>query len=328
MAAEELRTEPDEAPGDLIEEKKGVRFRITSRKLFLTYSSCDDLERDALVTGLKGAGVCKAAIGQERHADGKRHYHALIWLPQKDKTDITNPRIFDVGGHHPNIRRVRNDEHTFAYLAKGGDVFYFGDVDIAVQRGRINGFRKFSEDLAAFTRHVRLKSLAEPFPFLVPYQRAGTFSFQEPKKEDRQRCLFVFGTPNTGKTKWFTETMDGKRVYFPLDGDLAYDNYGGERLIIYDDRLPTLPELQAVLNYSANPKPCPGKQRYTGKELPGGQVRFVIVIYNQRKMWEAGCTTDEHCPCPGCTRTIYFDWDLHFDPTPLISNQPRIDFTH
>lgn len=323
MAAEAKDPVIPDSPGDLIEDGKG--FRITCRKLLLTYAQADNLSRDRLSDGLRQAGVAQAHIGHELHADGGTHYHCLIRLAAK-KPDIRSCRHFDIDGFHPNVRRVRNEDHAYAYASKDGDTFGFGDLDVAVSRGKIAGFKRFAEDLQAYTRHVRTRSLRSPFPFTVPHLKVGTASFPAPVASERQRCLYIFGPPNTGKTKWATDTFDGSKTYYPLDGELSYDNYSGEQLIVYDDKVPSLPELIQVLNYSAHPKPAPGRQRYAGKELPGGQVRFVIIIANRVRPWEAGCSTSRMCDCPGCTRCIYFDWEQHYDPAPLLQNALRIDF--
>lgn len=290
-------------------ESKGT-FRYTSAKVFLTYSQADGLTASDIITALQELGYYKGIVGTEHHIDGGLHYH-VIAFNAKAKTDIKNVRYWDVGGKHPNVRHVKSVDRCFAYLTKDGTFESWGNPDVLLAKGQITGFCNRKKDLEEFVRYVRSKTAKSPFPISLPYL-ADEFVIEEPSRVDRQRCLYIYGAPNTGKSKYFTDIADGTSTYYPVDGELAYDAYGGEILVVYDDKMPPLQHLIQLLNYSKSDRPCPGRQRYCVRTLRGQQARFVVIIMNRLIPWEIGCTNSFSCNCPGCTRTIYYNWDKHF----------------
>lgn len=296
--------EPDaDVPGLRAVDASGDgKFRFTSSKVFLTYSQADAIDRSTIITTLEALGYHKIYGGQEQHQDGGKHFHVLAWSSKK-KIDIKNPRYWDIGGVHPNVRNVRSTEAAIAYLSKDGDTFVHGNPDILTEGGKIKGFRSFKADFEEFKRHVRSKHQVSPFPLELPF-----FTLREPTKQQRQRCLYVWGPPDSGKTRYFTERLDGKSTYAAGFGELEFDTYGEELCVLYDDHLPLLSTLICLLNYSEVDKPCPGRQRYYQRFLRGRQARFVVIIMNRLVPWENGCTNSSQCNCPGCTRCIYYNW--------------------
>lgn len=304
-----------------VEPISDEKFRFTSSKVFLTYAQADGLERSRVEQALRDLGISKGYGGQELHEDGGRHFHVVAIFAKK-KVDIRNCRFFDIDGCHPNIRHVKSLESAYAYAGKNGDTFSWGEIDILTARGKIQGFRSLKADLEEFQRHCRQKTVQSPWPLDLP---DGTV-LQQPDAGERQRCLYVWGAPNTGKSYWFSERLDGKSVYSPAGTEeLAFDTYGGELLIVYDDSVPSLRALIQVLNFSSVDKPVPGRTRYYQRFLPGRQVRFVIVLANKRIPWEPFCSIGVNCDCAGCTRCIYYNWDKF--AVNLVAPSVRKDFS-
>lgn len=319
----------DKVLGESVQSDGKGTFRYQAKQVFLTYSQADGLLRSDLISALQELGYHKIFGGEEQHRDGGRHYHILAeYSGEKKRFETRNCRFWDVKEHHPNVRHVKNWDRCFAYCAKGGNIFTIGDVDPVLAGGSIKGFSGRKRDCEELIRHVKAKFIRSPFPIALPYEKQNEpfFSIAEPRYWHRQRCLYVFGKAGTGKSTYFEEKLAGRSHYVAGDGDLSFDTYSGELCVLYDDRLPTLLQLISVLNYSTERRPCPGRQRYVQRFFEANQARFVIIIYNRRVAWDMFCTCSAACTCPGCSRTIYFDWDKHYDFSMIKSLNKRIDF--
>lgn len=95
-------------------------FTFKGNHVLLTYAQSPDLvaeEVDSLIGRLGG----KCIIGRENHADGGIHFHCFVQFEHEFTT--TDARVFDVGGRHPNVRKMyRTPEKGYDYAIKDGDV--------------------------------------------------------------------------------------------------------------------------------------------------------------------------------------------------------------
>lgn len=101
-------------------------FRFDHKALFLTYSQCGELTRDDLFVLLSSFEPNFLVIGQELHADGGRHFHAVIGFTERFRS--RNARAFDWLGIHPNIRSVWSMPGAITYCKKDGDFVEWGNV--------------------------------------------------------------------------------------------------------------------------------------------------------------------------------------------------------
>lgn len=58
-------------------------------------------------------------IAREQHKDGNSHIHC--WLRLEKKINITNNRLFDLDGYHPNIQGVKSNQAVIKYVTKEND---------------------------------------------------------------------------------------------------------------------------------------------------------------------------------------------------------------
>jgi len=95
-------------------------FSFAGNHVLLTFAQSPDLdpeEVNALILRLGG----KCIIGRENHADGGIHFHCFVQFEHEFIT--TDKRAFDVGGRHPNVRKMyRTPEKGYDYAIKDGDV--------------------------------------------------------------------------------------------------------------------------------------------------------------------------------------------------------------
>jgi hypothetical protein len=127
-------------------DNKASKFRLTARKLFLTYSHTT-LEKEAVLTQLKtilGSDIIKNfIIAKEKHTD-ENNFHIHVYLELYKKIDIINCNKLDliestvtsvnpekekekeretekrVHGHYTTIN-VRYPVKLQEYVKKGGD---------------------------------------------------------------------------------------------------------------------------------------------------------------------------------------------------------------
>lgn len=108
------------------------------RRLLLTYSQCGTLDPFAVSDHFSSLGA-ECIVGRERHADEGIHLHVFVDFGRQFSSRKTD--IFDVGGYHPNIERVRHTPWTaYDYAIKDGDVCA-GGLE-RPERPRRDGFGK------------------------------------------------------------------------------------------------------------------------------------------------------------------------------------------
>jgi Geminivirus Rep catalytic domain len=95
-------------------------FFFTGEHVLLTYSQSSDIDPEEINSVVRRHGG-ECIIGRENHADGGIHFHCFVQFEREFIT--TNARVFDVGGRHPNFRRMyRTPEKGYDYAIKDGDV--------------------------------------------------------------------------------------------------------------------------------------------------------------------------------------------------------------
>lgn len=251
-------------------------FRMNAVKCFLTYSQCGDLTWKQVMERLNEIGpVEQYCISYEDHSNGGRHIHCFVkWFK---KVNVTSARRFDIEGHHPNVRRVKDVMGCVEYVIKYGN-YESEKLDLYLNS---KGFCRKKMDHEAWVQYKHEKLLKLPvYPIPLP-QRLGEIT--QPKACNKQRHWWIVGPPNCGKTKWVNETFKGTTVYMrPAGVNYPYEGYMNQELVIYDDvnMWDLLEELKAVTNTWDVPTHVYGPTRYKKQYWPLGQSRTVIVLSN------------------------------------------------
>lgn len=110
-----------EAMLNSLPQLKNKKFRLNRKTFGLTYScpkklSANPLDFDYIKESILKIGKCKYVIAEEKHEDGKLHYH--VWVEFHKKIDSKNERFFDLKNVHPKIERLKDEEHWCDYIRK------------------------------------------------------------------------------------------------------------------------------------------------------------------------------------------------------------------
>lgn len=90
------------------------------RYALLTYAQSGDLDPFAIVERLSELGG-ECIVGREAHRDGGTHLHAFVDFGTKFRS--RDPKVFDVGGRHPNVSPSKGRPgEGYDYAIKDGDV--------------------------------------------------------------------------------------------------------------------------------------------------------------------------------------------------------------
>lgn len=153
-----------------------VQWSISPTSLaFLTYSQVDHDVNDficELQSSFDMLGASRHLVAHEFHADGGNHYHCLVqWSAGFNTRD---PRVFDVGGFHPNYQQVRagsGQSRVRDYCLKDGAYFgdTFDDVGQPAKRSRM-------ADWASIVRAGTLGEFWTLVEQLAPYEYANNYS--------------------------------------------------------------------------------------------------------------------------------------------------------
>lgn len=312
-----VNEEEIDVENELKDEKK---FRCQAKQIFLTYAQCGDWVpkldlREIAESAILGNLKAKAwIICRERHNDGGWHIHFLFKLASKP--DIRNPRFFDLpeflGGIHPNWKIAKKASGDWwmskaEYCMKDGD-FVEENIELFPNS---KGFTRKMADHKSWVEYRRQRSLlSEPkWPMLMPdgsmWNEGATGSWVFPPSSPslgppegvsfppKRVNWVIIGPPNVGKTTWVENTFANVKVFKPSEGELAFDDYAGERFIIYDDIIPPMEALLNICNVYRTRTPCWGKQRYCKKYWPINQIRVVIILANPKRWARAKLEAEE-----------------------------------
>lgn len=240
-----------------VEEKKEPRFRYRGVRVFLTYPRCDltvQELRDGLSTTLAGLDAPLAIIGylaaRERHQDGTPHLHALLHFERR--LDTSDVRLFDVKGHHPNVKPARAYKNIIKYIKKGGD--WVGDGTLAAtpsiielaEQGRVNEaiqeFKSRYEQRFILQRNTVISNLHQ---ICIDNQRNAPPAydleeFKLPSSVEAWRhnsanslTLVLWGPGGTGKTSLARALLPDAFVTNSIEQLVSYSAWEGG--VIIDD---------------------------------------------------------------------------------------------
>lgn len=213
--------------------------------------------------------IDKYCIGEEEHADGGRHIHAVLVF--RLKVDKRDPRLFDINcgcpgcdDWHPNIRAINrgkaNFDRTLEYVSKE-DPAPLTNIEPRLTWGEIIEQSMCEEEyLSLVKKHyprdfaLSLTRLKESAGYLFP--RAGSNTILEntyqfplndlppawatitellPSWTPETKSLVLVGPPGCGKTSW-AKTFAKKPAFFcrHLDSLRLFDPTV-HKSIIFDD---------------------------------------------------------------------------------------------
>lgn len=189
-------------------------FRINAKNIFLTYSRCESIGGDTLLSLLESREPTAYFIrtAEESHADGTPHLHAL--LRYDTKRDIRNERHFDFFEQHPKIEPCRNAGKTLNYLTKEGSYFDFCEEGREIEEEGVPDPEDF-ENKAQYLRSCLTENI--PYGYADQFWKlservdkhvydsgAGTIQndrlqFARPADDG---ATLVLGPSGIGKTTW------------------------------------------------------------------------------------------------------------------------------
>jgi len=267
-------------------------FRLSTRRVFLTYSACA-LEPQALLDAIqeKLNGIVQDCFAkQEKHRDGSLHCHMFLRFTKK--LESTNQHVFDVGhesegdlepaSFHPNIKRcskgIAGLIGAYEYLCKDGipPQVLCGNIDLYPSS---KGFTNKYRDRNDWLNYRRANSQRHPgYPLRGPEGEIIPNPGIQPII--KKRHYWVYGPPDCGKSTWLRNEIIRYRCYRVGSNDCPYDNYQDQQLIVYDDVKPVPEHLLSICEFEEQSRPVPGRTRYLQRYVPGGLATLVIVCSN------------------------------------------------
>nr|WAE42569.1 MAG: replication associated protein [Cressdnaviricota sp.] len=251
------------------EPEKKTKFRINSKKLFITYPQCGDLTKETVLKKIREFGhVVQYVVAREEHQEDGWHVHAAF--EYSHKINWTDPRKLDIDGHHCNIQSMKSWNQAKPYCMKDGD-FITGNVFDDSSPEKFVG-RKADYD--AWTNHHHKKARGDlVYPIVLPDGDAWT-------PQGKKRHLWIIGPPDWGKSTWAFNTFDEKKVFIRSECPYPFEGYLGESVILYDDVWPKAEEWLSVSNIHFNDMHVYGPTRYKGTFWPNKIDLTMIVLSN------------------------------------------------
>lgn len=130
--------------------KRERSFRLSNKKLFLTYPKID-LSLDSIWVSLNALladyGIEEYLMCREKHKDGSNHVHCYFKLSKQFNTRV--PSSLDVGGKHGRYEGVRNRNKVIEYILKDADIHdkeqLIGSPSLLSQLNQAGGLEKWDK---------------------------------------------------------------------------------------------------------------------------------------------------------------------------------------
>lgn len=250
---------------------KEANFCFHAIRVFLTYPKCD-LEKEVLLEQAQTKHKALSyTIGREKHQDGTWHLHAVIVF--EEKLHSHDNRIFDLEGHHPNIKKIATNralKNFQTYARKDGN-FITNEHMVLGKREQL-----FTDVLKEGLTPMFVRNHPEIMSLNYHSIRCW-INFANPREVvlkdlPKQRHIWLYGPRNTGKTTWL-------RMYqrlFESVGIAAYNDDWG--LIPYNCDLIIADEYKGQLTVQRLNAICDGGTHLNtkGGSIIIGQPKVVI----------------------------------------------------
>lgn len=230
-------------------------FRLSAKRVFLTYPQLGDITHDELHTFLGTHGDVYS--GWESHQDGGTHLHAIV--TSFTKFNIRSDRYFDYRGKHPNFQPIRDLRATSNYVGKGGVTK--GEPPGIPNESRAAKLTTLLNESTNYEDFIRGYETIDPHGYINNYDRIRSFGTQRyqsgslightrerqefkttPEIEqwvrenlfpqpERPKCLVLIGRTRLGKTEWARSL--GTHHYYP--NTITMDRTKGATYAVIDD---------------------------------------------------------------------------------------------
>lgn len=246
------------------------RFRLRSKKLFLTYPQCTVDPSEALRQLSARVSATGHVIAREKHADG--HFHLHVYLEAEETMVVNSAEELDLTAdgttYHGNYQAVRSSSAVKKYVTKDGEFITNLDLtpssispwkrarDAAASDGISAAIAILEEDSKASRdlcingdRIIKNLASLSSKKLKITYD-LSTFGWTEPW-DGKTHTLVIYGGTNLGKTSLakallpdalLTRHLDKLRDYSPgrytgiiLD-DMSFKHLHREAQIALVDR--------------------------------------------------------------------------------------------
>lgn len=219
-------------------------FRIKNMKFLITYPHGGYTDENKLLdkffTIRDQRDINYAIACVEHHEDGSIHNH--IYVEFKFVVESRNPRIFDLEGHHPNIRKiVKTPWVTVDYCKKEGTWVEFHPENAPRRRFETmtttekNKFLRENDPINLFEQD---QISAEQCARILKARSIIELYRPTETKREKPVVLWFYGPTGSGKTRTAVEIAreSGLRYWVSSDSDLKwFDGYTGQEYAIIDE---------------------------------------------------------------------------------------------
>jgi len=274
------------------------RFRLRSKKLFLTYPRCPLTMEEALTQLSAVVSATGHVVAEEDHADGGKHLHVYLEAETPmavDSASALDLKSGDGSTYHGNYQSVRSRSAVLKYVTKDGKFVTNLDVSPAAS----NPWKRAREIASSEGLAAALSSLEEEpktardlcmngdriAKNLASMSRKklriehdlSTFGWTEPW-DGRTHTLLIYGATNLGKTALAKALLPDGLLIRHLDKlrDYSSGQYTG---IIFDDMAFGHLHREAQIAILDRGEDTQVHVRYAVAEIPAGTP--VIVTTNR-----------------------------------------------
>lgn len=211
---------------------------------FLTYPRFD-AAHDTVVDALRAVGpIVWARVAVEQHSDGGKHIHVCVRFGARVRGGC---RIFDIGGHHPNIQSPRRIRDVLKYICKDSNFIDFGEVpgnrcDVydKLKEAASGGDREAFDRIALEARvsfqwaqHIWGTHTSSLGVVLAPGSGAECMQLQS--LSFGGQCDLIVGPSGCGKTTWAKRVCPKPALFVSHLDHLGNFNAKVHKCIIFDD---------------------------------------------------------------------------------------------
>jgi len=207
-------------------KEKKDEFEVNQKSFLLTYPKCD-MDKEVLLEQLTEIQEPSLYyIAREKHEDGSLHLHATVRFTKR--VHSKDPRVFDVGGYHPNIKKLltnRAFDNAIQYVKKDGDFI----TNVTEKLGKRQ--RLFLEVLDKGITPSLIREHPEIMQFNLGNLKAWFNMLHQNamvlKDLPKKRHIWVHGPRDTGKTTFarIFQNMFLAPALLPYNDDFGFVPY-------------------------------------------------------------------------------------------------------
>lgn len=213
------------------EKETKMSGRKQAKRWLITYPRSEGVTRENIREVIGGIGeIREIIVAEEKHGDGGIHHHVYVEFEKEMYWNAkTQPKKWDVQGHHPNVQTARNRKKTIEYVTKEDESPLIEGVDVKAVVKKEKSYAKMYEmGIEELKDQVHPMNLSRTIGGIQLYKLMR----QDARETEECKGIWIQGPPGCGKSHLVEKGFPGA---YRKAQNKWWDGYQGEEVVILED---------------------------------------------------------------------------------------------